>query len=98
MNILTAANALVAGDRNDDYGHPADDFSRTAAIWSAILGTPVTAAQVGLCMIGVKLSRETHHHKVDNLIDIAGYAQTVAMVCEREDGHTLATSAKEAVS
>ena len=85
MNILTEANTLVAGDRNDDYGHPADDFDRTAAIWSAILGTPITAAQVGLCMIGVKLSRETHRHKPDNLVDIAGYAQTVAMVREREE-------------
>jgi len=35
-------------------------------------------------MIGVKLSRETHRAKYDNLVDIAGYAQTVAMVRQRE--------------
>ena len=84
QSILAEALELVEGDRNDAYGHPADDFARTAAIWSAILGTPVTASQVGLCMIGVKLSRETHQPKRDNLVDIAGYAQTVAMVRQRE--------------
>ena len=35
-------------------------------------------------MIGVKISRETHRPKRDNLVDIAGYAQTVAMIRERE--------------
>ncbi len=63
MNILTKANSLVAGDRNDAYGHPADDFARTAAIWSDILGVPVAAAQVGLCMIGVKLSCEDYRRQ-----------------------------------
>ena len=63
MNILTKANSLVAGDRNDAYGHPADDFARTAAIWSDILGVPVAAAQVGLCMFGVKLSREDYRRQ-----------------------------------
>ena len=82
VNILEEAGRLVAGERQARYGHPAEDFTRTAQIWSAILGVPVSATQVGLCMIGVKLSRETHAHQPDNLVDIAGYAQTVAMVHE----------------
>lgn len=80
--VLQEAQRLVYGDRNADYGHPLDDFSRTAQIWSAILGSPVTAEQVGLCMIGVKLSRQCNHPKRDNMTDAAGYAGTVQMVIE----------------
>lgn len=76
-SILVEAERLVHGDRNADYGHPLDDFTRTAKIWSAILGTNVKPEQVGLCLIGVKLSRECNRSKRDNLVDIAGYAETV---------------------
>ena len=79
-SICEEAHHLVGGDRNADYGHPLDDFSRTAQIWSAILGVPVTAEQVGLCMVGVKLSRQCHRPKRDNLVDGAGYMQTVDLV------------------
>jgi hypothetical protein len=79
-NCLEIANELVGGDRNADYGHPREDFTRTAKMWSALLGTEVTPEQVGLCMIAVKLSRETHRHKPDNLTDIAGYARTLEMI------------------
>jgi precorrin-4 methylase len=66
----------------DDYGHPIHDFTRTASMWSTILGVEVTAPQVAICMILVKVSRETHKHKRDNLVDIAGYARTLEMVYE----------------
>jgi hypothetical protein len=82
MNILEEANRLVHGRRGEDYGHPFDDFSRTAKMWSAILGTNVTPEQVGLCMIAVKISRQCNLPKIDNLIDIAGYAETVQMVID----------------
>lgn len=82
MNILEEANSLVNGARQGDYGHPIDDFTRTAAMWSAILGHPVTAEQVGLCMCAVKISRQINKPKRDNLVDLAGYAATVDMVIE----------------
>jgi hypothetical protein len=67
-------------DRYDDYGHPAENFARIARMWTAILGTHIRSEQVGLCMIAVKLSREVHRHKPDNLTDIAGYARTLEMI------------------
>jgi len=79
-SILFEAHNLVHGVRGEDYGHPYEDFSRTAKIWSAILGVDVTPEQVALCMIGVKISRECNKPKRDNRIDIAGYAETLDMV------------------
>lgn len=81
-SILKEAQRLVHGDRGEDYGHPIDDFSRTAAMWSAILGHPITAEQVGLCMCAVKLSRQVNKPKRDNMVDLAGYAETVQMVID----------------
>jgi hypothetical protein len=58
------------------------DFGKTAKIWSAILNVDVTAEQVALCMIGVKISRLCNKYKEDSVIDIAGYARTLEMVHE----------------
>lgn len=85
MNILEEANSLVYGDRQASYGHPLDDFERTAKIWSAILGHEVTAEQVGLCMCAVKISRQCNKPKRDNLVDLAGYAATVEMVISEKE-------------
>jgi len=86
-SILTEAHRLVHGQRGQDYGHPYEDFSRTAKIWSAILGIEVTPQQAILCMIAVKISRECHRPKRDNRVDIAGYAEALDMVVNYRDHH-----------
>ena len=80
MNILQEADTLINGPRQESYGHPAESFGRIAKIWSAILRTDVTPEEVGLCMIGVKISREVNAHSHDNLADIAGYAQLIELI------------------
>jgi hypothetical protein len=89
MSILIEAHNLVHGDRGADYGHPLDDFSRTAAIASVLLAgklaAPLEAEDVALIMVAVKLSREVNRPKRDNLVDGAGYLETLHMVrTERE--------------
>jgi hypothetical protein len=79
-SILDEAKRIVHGDRGENYGHPFEDFSRTAQIWSAILNIEVTPEQVALCMIGVKISREVNRPKRDNIVDGAGYFETLDMV------------------
>jgi hypothetical protein len=82
--ILQEAQRLVHGDRGADYGHPIEDFTRTGKMWAAILGLDqVSAEQVGLCMIALKISRQCHRPKRDNLTDAAGYAETVQMISDR---------------
>lgn len=84
--ILEEAQRLVYGPREADYGHPYDDYTKTAALWSVILETEVTAKDAALCMVAVKISREIHHPKRDNLIDIAGYAAVADRIETYEGG------------
>jgi len=88
--VLAEAIRITDGARQSDYGHPRDDFARTALMWTGILGgklregVEVAAGDVPLCMIAVKLARQSHRHKRDNLVDIAGYSRTAAMVAGEE--------------
>jgi hypothetical protein len=95
QDIADYAVSLVSGDRQNDYGHPFDDFSRTAKIWGAILGTEVSAEQVALCMVGVKIAREVNRQKLDNTVDGIGYFLTLAMVQqERAEREQLKTKSE----
>lgn len=80
--ILEEAQRLVYGDRQASYGHPADDFGRTAKLWSAILGVPITAEQVALCMCLVKISRQVNKPGRDNMVDLAGYAACLQRIID----------------
>lgn len=74
--IATEAVSLVTSDRQASYGHPSQNFSDTAKLWSVVLGIEVTAQQVALCMVQVKIAREIHAPKRDNLVDTVGYILT----------------------
>jgi len=74
-------NQLVT-ERGSDYGHPRDDFGRTAQLWTAYLKYPIMPEDVPMMMILLKVSRERHKHKDDNLADIKGYARTCEMLYE----------------
>lgn len=50
--------AKVLEERRDDYGDPAEQFRNIADRWSITLGTPVTPAQVALCMMSSDGHRE----------------------------------------
>ena len=89
QSVLTEARGLVHGDRNAAYGHPLDDYTRTAGMVSAMLAhklkEPLTAEDLGMVMCCVKLSRQQNKPKRDNMVDLAGYAECVQwMGDERE--------------
>lgn len=85
---------LVKGARQSDYGHPLDDFSKTALIWTAVLskklrpGAMIDPEEVALCQVGIKLSREVNRPNFDNLVDMCGYARTTQMVYEERERRT----------
>ncbi len=72
--LLERAAATVA-ERRGRYGEARELFAHVAKRWSLVLGTEVTAAQVALCLIDLKIARlagDPSH--VDSLLDVAGYA------------------------
>lgn len=73
------------GQREASYGPPLQDFTRTAAMWSAILGVDVTPEQMALCMAALKISRlvaTPDHH--DSMVDLVGYMICYQRIVEGE--------------
>lgn len=84
--LLQKAAETVAGDRQDDYGSPAESFGRIARLWSALLGIEVEPWQVAQLMAALKLSRlSTTHDHVDSYVDLAGYAALGASLTVEEE-------------
>lgn len=73
--LLTEADNLVNGDRNVQYGDPNEDFTRTAALWSAWKGVTFEAWEVAVFQDLLKTSRlKWNPGKFDTWVDKAGYS------------------------
>lgn len=82
MDILAEAQKLTNADRQNVYGHPADDFAKVSAMVGPILASNIDPRlKHALYMIQVKVARllNTPGH-IDSIVDIAGYANTYSMV------------------
>lgn len=74
-DILEKARQCVCGDRDHQYGSPEDNFNQIARFWSVYLHSDLTSCDVANMMILFKLARNmTGEPKLDNWVDIAGYA------------------------
>lgn len=80
-SILLEAQRLIFGDRRQEYGHPLDDYTRTAGMvnscFAHILKRPFTAEELMMVMVLVKMSRYQETAKRDTLVDMAGYCGTI---------------------
>lgn len=83
--ILQEAQRLVHGARQANYGHPFDDYTKVSRLWSVILDCDVSPQQAALCMVAIKISREMHMHKRDNLVDGAGYFAVLELIQQEAD-------------
>lgn len=82
--ILQTAEKCVCGDREQDYGSPEDNFSTIAKLWEPYLSRKCVSHGADVCVNGedvaallalVKIGRiASGNAKVDNWIDLAGYA------------------------
>jgi hypothetical protein len=76
MNILKEADQIV-NERSEEkermYGPFDEGMKKAAEIASLITGKNIEAKDMYLCMIALKLSRESYNHKEDNLLDAVAY-------------------------
>ena len=72
-DLCDEALQIVGIDRRAEYGDVEESFDAIALLWSGILGRETTGREVALCMMALKLVRESHLHKRDNLVDLIGY-------------------------
>lgn len=73
--ILNEVENIVCKDRNEQYGEPEDNFKHIAEFWSTYLEHEIVSTDVANMMILFKVARNMHMNpKLDNFIDIAGYA------------------------
>lgn len=95
--MLHQAAETIAGARQKDYGDKLQNFSQIAMLWQGTLaaklppGVFITAEDVALCMMQVKIARlaKSPDHK-DSILDVAGYAGCYAILQdERAEGKEL---------
>jgi hypothetical protein len=76
MNILKKADEIInirSEEKERTYGPFSEGMERAAKIASASTGKHITARDMYMCMIALKLSRESYNHKEDNLLDAVAY-------------------------
>jgi Domain of unknown function (DUF6378)/Domain of unknown function (DUF4406) len=71
--VFEEAQRIIGGERQADYGSPEENFTHTAALWSAYKGVTFTPVEVVYLMTLLKLSRLRHRYKRDSLVDGIGY-------------------------
>ena len=89
MDILEEARFLVDGDRNDAYGNPDIKYQQIAKVWSILLKTDISPAQVVLAMCAVKMVRASNRDTFnrDDLVDLCGYALILSRMSEVKDAN-----------
>ena len=97
--VFDHAIQTVTQERGEAYGHPLDDFKRVATMKTVIDQCPDDEVRHALVMIAVKIGRlvETPDH-LDSVIDIAGYARTIAMVLDEKQRLDACSNAQRSMS
>ena len=78
VQALDQASALIAGDRDKEYGSPKENFDRFRTMVNAYLGKRIegglTTTDVAAVLSMLKLSRLAHDpNKLDSWRDLVGY-------------------------
>lgn len=77
----------VVKEREEMYGPPVEHWQRTAALASIVLNHEITAEQWGLLMVCDKVARWLGPDGgIDQLVDIAGYADGIGRLRGEPDG------------
>lgn len=87
-DLMVEASDLVSGDRKLDYGDFLRNHQDIAKVWSVVLGTPISAHQVTLCMASLKIVRASQkkNYKRDNYVDAIAYLSMTNALQKKENG------------
>ncbi len=84
--ILEEAAGLIYGDRQQQYGNAAENFSDIALLWAPIIGKDIGPEAAALCLLQLKVARairdvrEDRPIKRDTIVDLAGYAGCIEKI------------------
>lgn len=76
MNILERANEIVNNrveEKDRQYGPFSESMEKTAAMASIITGKDLTAEDMYIILVSLKLSRHSYGYKEDSLLDAVAY-------------------------
>lgn len=76
INILERANDIVnnrSEEKEREYGPFSEGMQRAAKIASGMSGKNVTAHDMYISLVALKLSRQSYNFKDDNLLDSVAY-------------------------
>ena len=73
-DYLESAVKILMGPRQRDYGDKKTNHENIAKLWGAFLDREISAHDVAICMMLVKIARIKHRPTDDCYIDMAGYA------------------------
>lgn len=88
MNILEHAQDIVyrrAEEASRKYGPMKESMEKAATLASTMTGKNIIAKDMYLCMVALKLSRESYSKKYDNVLDAIAYLS--AMVEHYKDDY-----------
>src|SRR4051812_32539627 len=78
-SVLQEADAIIHGERQEQYGDPERNFERIAKAWSAYLDQELSGHDVCMMMGLLKIIRAHGDYHRDSLVDLAGYAGLAAI-------------------
>jgi hypothetical protein len=76
MNILQEADKIInqrSEEKERQYGPFSEGMERAAMIMSGATGKHITASDMYMALVALKLSRQSYNHKEDNLLDAVAY-------------------------
>jgi hypothetical protein len=90
---LEEAARLTSGDRQRDYDHPLPNHQRIANGWRWYIlakygiEVPLDAEDAAWMMVLLKIARDMHTPKRDNIVDSEGYARCIERIRARRGEH-----------
>ena len=93
MSVIDKVKDTCINEREKAYGHPLQNHQSIGLIWTGIMGAAgllkddkvISPEIAALCMLGVKLSRESFSHGEDNVLDMYGYVHCLERIKQKKE-------------